>query len=161
MRDFLDCRFADSHHGDCSGPSNGRECWGHRDCTRGLAVCGHQSSAADLRGRELLPDDLRASIPALYATEEVPTPEKTVHAHLFCAVFDWYVVEIDDEGRIAFGYVYNRSSPLDSEWGYFDLDELEALLVVQARGVAPVYVERDVDFEPKRVIEVTGSLSYM
>lgn len=116
--------------------------------------------AAELRGHELLPDNLRSTIPALYATEEVPTSDKTVYAHLFCAVFDWYVLEIDDEGRICFGYVYNRSSPMDSEYGYFDVHELESLYVTTA-GPLPIYVERDLAFGSKLVDEMVQTLSFL
>ena len=100
-----------------------------------------------MRGHELMPSSIRSTIPALYATEEVPAQDKTIYAHLFCAVFDWWVVEIEPNGSTCFGYVHNRSDVLCSEWGYFDLNELEGLLVLQTDG-ALIYVERDLLFEP-------------
>lgn len=151
------CRFSETFHGFCVGPSNGRECWGHVLCTKGLEVCGHEPDAAALRGHELMPSSIRSTIPALYATEEVPTSDKTVYAHLFCAVFDWWVVEIEPNGSICFGYVYNRSAPFSSEWGYFDLNELDAVLVPH-EGQPPIFVERETSFEPKLVGEVTKGL---
>lgn len=40
----MECKFKDTGHGPCGGPSNGNHCMNHQDCTRGLLVCGHANT---------------------------------------------------------------------------------------------------------------------
>ncbi len=49
---------------------------------------------------QLLTDELRAAIPALYSQEKVRTQEKTVYAKFFFpgADWTWFVTEGEDEG---------------------------------------------------------------
>lgn len=54
----------------------------------------------------------------------------------------WYATEYDKLNRIFFGYVVG----LESEWGYFSLDELAGV-----RGPGGLKVERDLYF-PERPI---------
>lgn len=109
-----------------------------------------------LRGHELLPGGLREGVPSLYATEENKAEDKVVWVHFFCAAFDWWLCEIGDreEVDLCFGYVTNRQDARSSEWGYWSMVELAALLV-PARASAgglypPVYVERDLSWTPTR-----------
>ena len=98
----------------------------------------------ELRGHALMTDELRASLPALYATEDVPTGEKVVQVKFFSPYsgWTWYAVEFDGEDRF-FGLV----DGLEREWGYFHLSELEAVMF---RDIVPA-VERDLYFEPTAI----------
>lgn len=81
--------------------------------------------------------------PALYATEETPTAEKVVTMKLFSPYnnWEWYIVELDPERNLAFGYTKGQFG----EWGYIDLNELKRLRVFGGRLPA---VEQDVHFTP-------------
>lgn len=90
----------------------------------------------------------RPAIPRLYATENVPTADKVICAHYFLAGCDWWVVELDREQALAFGYVC-LNDPANAEWGYISLEELEAVNV-------PPYgqpVERDCHWSLTTVAE--------
>ena len=52
---------------------------------------------AALRGHEFLPHHIAVTIPAIYATEDVPMLDKVVHAHYFIGSSDWWVFEYDPE----------------------------------------------------------------
>lgn len=86
-------------------------------------------------------------IPALYATEQVPTPDKTVWLHFFVASADWYVVELDRDTGEAFGWA--ELLPGGGEWGYTRLPDLGTVLV---HGRMPV--ERDLYWTPRPVLEI-------
>jgi hypothetical protein len=96
----------------------------------------------------LLPDEIAATIPALYATEHVDDP--TVHVKFFTpdAQWTWFVTEFDPEQRLCFGYVIG----LDRELGYFSLDELEDL-----RGPLGLPIERDLYFTPCPLSQIQKS----
>jgi hypothetical protein len=97
---------------------------------------------------QLLPDELRAAIPALYSQERVRTQEKTVHAKFFFPAADWtwFVTEGKDEGNdfVFFGFVVG----FVEEWGYFTLKELESI------NIQLLTVERDLHFKPGKFAEV-------
>src|SRR5688572_23149564 len=86
--------------------------------------------------KELMPDGIANNVPALYATENVPLPDKIVHAKWFTpfSSWSWFIVEYDASQRLAFGLVIG----MEDEWGYFSLDEIEAI-----RGPGGLTVERD------------------
>src|SRR6266852_543809 len=90
---------------------------------------------------ELLPNELRASLPLLYSQENVR--DKVVHIKFFTpdSSWTWYAMEgsPEDEDFIFFGYVIG----LEKEWGYFALSEL-----VAARGSLGLPIERDLYFKP-------------
>ena len=96
---------------------------------------------------QLLTDELRASLPALYAQENEKDP--MVHAKFFTpwSNWTWFVTEgsQEDEDFIFFGYVIG----FEKEWGYFSLNELQS-----ARGPAGLTIERDLHFTPKRKSEI-------
>lgn len=87
----------------------------------------------------LLPGDIAAKLPPLYATENINDP--TVHVKFFTpdTSWTWYVTEYDPEQRLCFGYVIG----LDRELGYFSLEELE-----EVRGPHGLPIERDLYFQP-------------
>ena len=72
---------------------------------------------------ELLPVELRKTLPPLYSQESCPTP--IVHVKLFTpdSAFTWFVTEgaeQEDGVWLLFGFVIG----LDEEWGYSLLSEL-------------------------------------
>lgn len=76
------------------------------------------------RGHNFLPPaSVRRQTPGLYDTERVPCPDKLLHAKWFLGSTTWYAAEVDWTTGDAFGYV--DDGPF-SEWGYFNLHELEA-----------------------------------
>lgn len=89
-------------------------------------------------------------IPRLYATEDVEPEYKIVHLHYFVGGCDWYVMELDEDRRRAFGYV-NLNDEQNAELGYFDMFELKSLLV--ASHGYPVVVERDLGWTPRMFSE--------
>ena len=88
---------------------------------------------------ELLPAELRKSLPPLYSQEKSKDP--TVHIKFFTPDSQWYVTEgsEDDDDFLFFGYVVG----MEKEWGYFLLSELTS-----ARGPLGLAIERDLSFTP-------------
>lgn len=94
---------------------------------------------------ELLPDDLRAQLPELYANEEqVLDAPAVVKFFTPDAGWTWYASEFDGED-IFFGLV----AGLEVELGYFSLAELKAV-----RGPWGLPIERDRHFEPQSLREI-------
>ncbi|MBL8152777.1 MAG: DUF2958 domain-containing protein [Anaerolineae bacterium] len=88
---------------------------------------------------DLLPDELRAVLPRLYANEEVGM-EAIAPLKFFTpdANWTWYPTEFDGEDTF-FGLV----SGYEVELGYFTLSELE-----EVRGGLGLPIERDLYFTP-------------
>lgn len=88
----------------------------------------------------LIPQALLHTIPDLYATEENPDPICHVKLFLPSTQWTWYVTELSKEDyNLCFGYVIG----LESELGYFSLEELEGL-----QSSLCISVERDESFQP-------------
>lgn len=98
----------------------------------------------------LMPESLRALVPALYTNEASPDP--TVWAKYFTpdSSWTWYVTEFDPEDNLCFGWVVG----LEKELGYFSLAELE-----EARGPMGLRIERDLSFKPQPLSQVQASYS--
>ena len=93
---------------------------------------------------QLLPQEVRDQLPALYATEEQPDP--LVICKFFYPDFSWRWYAIEFAGSdIFFGWV-DGDYP---ELGYFSLAELS-----QTRGKLGCRIERDCSFRPCRLSEV-------
>jgi hypothetical protein len=96
---------------------------------------------------ELLPAELRARLPRLYAQENNRNP--IVHVKYFTpdSNWTWYATEGEAEADdfIFFGYVFG----FEEEWGYFSLKELESV-----RGSFRLPIERDLYFKPAPMDEV-------
>ncbi len=92
-----------------------------------------------MAGMELLPGDLRRTLPALYSQEHVADPLVRVKFFTPDSGFTWYVVECDGED-LCFGLVAGQAVEL----GYFRLAELQAL-----RGPLGLAVERDLGWTPR------------
>lgn len=90
---------------------------------------------------ELLPEEVRVRLPALYAQECVRDPVAHLKLYTPDANWTWYATEGSPEGDdfIFFGYVIG----LEKEWGYFSLAELTS-----ARSPMGLPIERDLYFEP-------------
>ena len=96
---------------------------------------------------KVLPDELRARIPALYSQENEVDP--IVYAKFFPpgTAWTWYVTERgpQEDDYLFFGFVVG----LESEFGYFLLSELEAV-----RAQLGFQVERDLSFHEGRLTDV-------
>ena len=77
-------------------------------------------------------------IPNLYETENIPAEEKIIyqHWHIPAINFHWFIAELDPVRRIAFGYAY-LNDPINAEWGYISIDELEENGVMLDREWVP------------------------
>ncbi|HES5492513.1 TPA: DEAD/DEAH box helicase family protein [Streptococcus pyogenes] len=74
----------------------------------------------------LMTDEMLERVPELYAQEDVALADKEVHAAYiipFRSNWTWYMTEYDRESGDAFGLVLG----IESEWGYFNLEELKEL----------------------------------
>ena len=93
---------------------------------------------------ELMPEELAATVPPLYAIEAEPIGR----AKLFSCFngWAWLVTEHDPESGEAFGLVKG----FEEEWGYFSIREMEE--VNRSKGFN--VIERDFYFDPKPVSEV-------
>lgn len=104
-------------------------------------------TADRLRAHDWYPgESVLAGVPALYATEHVPLWEKVVHLHYFVGACDWWVVELGEDRRVAFGLA-DLGDPQSAEWGYVDLVELSKVEVEHPAGFTLV-VERDLLWTP-------------
>jgi hypothetical protein len=95
---------------------------------------------------DLMPADLAAQIPLLYATEE-QGDAATVYVKYFTpgSSWTWYLTEYDPDEHLCFGLVIG----LDTELGYFSLDELR-----NARGPHGLRVERDLYFKATPLADI-------
>jgi hypothetical protein len=98
---------------------------------------------------KLLTKELRAKLPKLYETEDVPVEEKTVVVKFFTpdSSWTWYAVEFDGED-LFFGLV----DGFEKEWGYFSLRELQSV-----KGKLGLPIERDLYFEPTKIKDLVGA----
>ena len=79
------------------------------------------------------------NIPPLYASEEIADPMCIVKLFTPDSSWSWYIIEIDADKELCFGYVKG----LESELGYFNMSELESI-----KGALGLSVERDTHFTP-------------
>jgi len=96
---------------------------------------------------KLITKEVEKITPNLYETENVPTLERKITAKFFTpdSGWTWYMTKYDPVRRLAFGLVVG----METEWGYFSLDELESVT-----GPFGLPVERDIHFGTKLVSEV-------
>jgi len=89
---------------------------------------------------KLIPQKLLSEIPDLYETENTLDPICQVKLFTPDSNWTWYIIELSKKDvNSCFGYVQG----LDSELGYFTLEELEEL-----HGPLGLAIERDIWFEP-------------
>jgi hypothetical protein len=101
------------------------------------------------RKHQLLTQELRASLPALYSQENVADPVARVKFFSPYSNWTWYALEFDGDDTF-FGLVEG----FESELGYFSLSELDTLVV--NIGVPVPGVERDVHWTPRPLSEIRG-----
>lgn len=97
--------------------------------------------------QKMMTKSIETKIPGLYETDGIPSNDKKVIVKYFCPWNNctWYGVEYDSKERLFFGYVKG----FESEWGYFNLDELESV-----RGPGGLRIERDIYFSPTKFSEI-------
>jgi len=112
----------------------------------------HVETQRKRRGHRFYPtkEELRAT-PPLYDTDGKPTAEKIVTLHYFTGSADWWIVELDPEEMIGFGYAC-LGDPSMAEWGYVSLPELEELNVRHPQGF-DIIVERDLHWNARPASE--------
>lgn len=74
--------------------------------------------------KDLMTPEMLERVPELYAQEDIPLADKTVHAAYFIpfrSTWTWYMTEYDIESGDAFGLVVG----CEPEWGYFNIEELK------------------------------------
>ena len=96
---------------------------------------------------QLLTDEIKATLPALYSTEDIPCDQKQIVLKFFNPMGsgDWWIAEgseQEDGDWLFFGYCdLGLGSP---EWGYVSLRELQGVQLPLGLGI-----ERDIYFQPK------------
>ena len=98
---------------------------------------------------KMLTKAIAKKLPAMYATENVDAPDKTIFVKFFTpwTSWTWYGAEYDPIDHRFFGYVDDGF--VGGEWGYFSLTELESLV-----GPLGLKIERDAWFSPKKFSEI-------
>jgi len=91
-----------------------------------------------MKAMELLPPELRAQLPSLYAQENNPDAIAYVKFFTPHSNWTWYATEFDGEDTF-FGLVQGQ----DEELGYFSLLEFQRF-----RSSYGVRIERDLYFQP-------------
>jgi hypothetical protein len=86
----------------------------------------------------LLPDEIAATLPPLYATEHEGDPSVRVKFFTPDGQWTWLVTEFDPLERRCFGLVIGH----ERELGYFSLTELE-----EVRGPLGLPIERDLHWQ--------------
>ena len=92
----------------------------------------------------ILPDDIKKSLPALRSQQDSSDP--MVYTKFFCpwGAATWWILEYDgDDILFGFAYLINEES---AELGYISKEDLESI-----RGFGGLRIERDHNFEPKRL----------
>lgn len=97
-----------------------------------------------MRHMERLREELGSEIPKLGETQNNPDPLARARFYEVRAGWVWYVIEFDGSD-MAFGYVVG----FESEYGYFNLSELESIHWPSGPGV-----RCDHSFTPTRMMEV-------
>lgn len=100
------------------------------------------------RDHTFFPENLD-EVPELYATEEVATPEKTIHLHYFIGQgTHWFIAELDRNTGTAFGFAVLNGDMQNSEWGYTNLYEAERAFF-DRHTVDFRVIMRDTDWTPR------------
>ena len=95
---------------------------------------------------KLIPQTLRSNIPDLCETEGSTNP--LCHVKLFTpdSNWTWFIIEFSKaDAKTCYGYVQG----MDSELGYFTLEELESI-----HGPLGLAIERDISFTPTPLTQI-------
>jgi hypothetical protein len=98
---------------------------------------------------ELMNDEVRAALPALYTSENLSLEDTMATVKYFTpwANWTWYAVEFDGEDTF-FGLV----NGFEMELGNFSLSELASVV-----GPMGMTIERDLYWEPRSLAEIKAS----
>ena len=95
---------------------------------------------------KLIPQTLLSDIPDLYETEGSLDPICQIKLFTPDSCFSWYIIEFSKaDTNTCYGYVQG----LESELGYFSLEELDAL-----HGPLGLAIERDLSFKPTQFSKI-------
>lgn len=94
---------------------------------------------------QLLPEDIRKQLPALYSQEELGL-EALARVKFFSPDFSWTWYASEFDGKDTF---FGLADGFEAELGYFSLAEL-----TQTRGKLGLPIERDLHFKPKTLREL-------
>ena len=98
---------------------------------------------------KLIPQTLLSDIPDLYETEEQTNPLCLVKLFTPDSNWTWFIIEFSKaDAKTCYGYVQG----LESELGYFTLEELESV-----HGSLGLAIERDMSFTPTPFATITKS----
>ena len=97
---------------------------------------------------KLIPQKLLSEIPDLYETENTLDPICQVKLFTPDSNWTWYIIEFSKADSTCYGYVQG----LESELGYFTLEELESV-----HGPLGLAIERDLSFIPTPFITIQKS----
>lgn len=99
---------------------------------------------------KLMTEEVKKSLPPLYATENTKAEDKVLRAKFFdpSGRGTWYAVEFDGKD-IFYGFAVSPLGEDCDEWGYFSLSELESV-----RGRFNLGIERDLFFTPIKFSEL-------
>ena len=100
---------------------------------------------------KLLTEEIKKQLPKLYATENIPLKDKEIVCKFFnpCGIGTWLVVEgQQEEDDFIF---WGLATIHEQEWGYFSLNELEALKLPFG-----LKIERDIHFTKSKAEKFSG-----
>jgi len=89
-----------------------------------------------------------AQIPELYATEDIPIPEKVIHLHFFIGGCDWFIAEYDNND-LFWGFAILNNDDENAEWGYISFKELQAIKVNRW-----LEIDCDLHWKPRKASEI-------
>ncbi len=85
----------------------------------------------------LLPRDIASTIPLFNSEENNEKEDLLVYAHLFGVIGDWYICQISEDFKTAFGFknIYSESEwemdkwiKNEKDWGTFSIEYLQKLV---------------------------------
>ena len=85
----------------------------------------------------LLPRDIASTIPLFNSEENNKKEDLLVYAHLFGVIGDWYICQISEDFKTAFGFknIYSESEwemdkwiKNEKDWGTFSIEYLQKLV---------------------------------
>jgi hypothetical protein len=135
-----------------------RGCYRTPCCFSIMTMHNQRTRNNQIRGMELLPDEIRKILPPLYAQDD-KGGRAIVYVKFFLPVgnWTWWATEgssIEGEsGQEEDFQFFGLAEGFCKELGYFNLSELE-----EARGPLGLPIERDLHWGPKTLIEIAPGL---
>jgi hypothetical protein len=75
-----------------------------------------------------LPEEIDlVALPDLFATHDIPAPDRIIKMHLFSNHTDWFFCEYNPAVKNLFGMVVIKNDFKNARWGYFTMPELEEI----------------------------------